>query len=113
MSAFVRMLQTEHSSTETPMSNVDTPASLVGSDVLSLVTAGMYDNPLAIYREYIQNSADALANANGKTNGKVEILIDPVALRVKIRDNGPGLSHEAAGSSAATHCPKSEETEYR
>ena len=78
------------------MSDADAPASLVGGDVLSLVTAGMYDNPLAIYREYIQNAADALAAAGNTANGKVEINIDSSELRVRIRDNGPGLPHEAA-----------------
>ena len=78
------------------MPDVDTSASLVGGDILSLVTVGMYDNPLAIYREYIQNAADALAAAGNIANGKVEINIDPSKLRVKIRDNGPGLCHEVA-----------------
>ena len=41
----------------------DTPMSLVGSDVLGLITAGMYDNPLTVYREYIQNAADAISSA--------------------------------------------------
>ena len=70
--------------------------SLVGSDVLGLITAGMYDNPLTIYREYIQNTADAIASAGDGGEGRVEIQIDPSQLCVKIRDNGPGLAHEAA-----------------
>ena len=78
------------------MSNSDASASLVGGDILSLVTAGMYDNPLAIYREYIQNAADALGATGDLANGKIEIFVDPGALRVKIRDNGPGLCHKAA-----------------
>ena len=78
------------------MPDADAPASLVGGDILSLVTAGMYDNPLAIYREYIQNAADALSTAGNTPTGKVEINIDPSELRVRIRDNGPGLPHEAA-----------------
>ena len=77
------------------MPYTNTLSSLVGSDILSLITAGMYDNPLVIYREYIQNSADSLTVA-GNTNGKIEIEIDLPALCVRIRDNGPGLSHEAA-----------------
>ena len=78
------------------MLDVNAAGALVGSDILGLVTAGMYDNPLAIYREYIQNTADALSNTENATNKKVEIDIDPSALRVRIRDNGPGLSHKAA-----------------
>ncbi len=78
------------------MSNLDAPAAMVGGDILSLVTAGMYNNPLAIYREYIQNVADAFAATGYAASGKVEVYIDPAGLRVKIRDNGPGLCHEAA-----------------
>ena len=65
-------------------------------DILSLITVGMYDNPLAIYREYIQNAADTISTAESARDGKVEVDIDPSGLRVRIRDNGPGLSHEAA-----------------
>ena len=78
------------------MPDTDTPTSLVGNNLFSLVTAGMYDNPLAIYREYIQNAADALADAKGTTNRMVDIDINLPALSVKIRDSGPGLHHEAA-----------------
>ena len=78
------------------MPDVDAPEALIGGDILSLITVGMYDNPLAIYREYIQNAADAVSTAESTRDGKVEIDIDPSGLRVRIRDNGPGLSHEAA-----------------
>ena len=78
------------------MTDASTPGSLIGGDILGLITIGMYDNPLAIYREYIQNAADAISSAGDTRNGRVEIDIDPSLLRVRIRDNGPGLSHEAA-----------------
>ena len=69
---------------------------LVGGDILSLITSGMYVSPLAIYREYLQNAADSIASSNKPDNGKVEIKIDLGELRVMIRDNGPGLSHAQA-----------------
>ncbi len=78
------------------MPNADAPESLVGGDLFNLITVGLYDNPLAIYREYIQNAADAIVSAGDAVNGKIEVDIDPSGLRVKIRDNGPGLSYEAA-----------------
>lgn len=78
------------------MLNADAPETLIGSDILSLITVGMYDNPLAIYREYIQNAADAISTTESPKDGKVEINIDPSGLSVRIRDYGPGLSHEAA-----------------
>ena len=78
------------------MSDTNGPASLVGVEILSLITAGMYDNPLAIYREYLQNAADAVSTADNIPNGRVEINIDPYERCVRIRDNGPGLPPEAA-----------------
>ena len=69
---------------------------MIGAGVFSLVTSGMYDNPLAIYREYIQNSIDSIASTAVSEEGKVEITIDPSERRIKIRDNGPGLSYKDA-----------------
>ena len=68
---------------------------LVGGDLLRLITAGMYDNPLVIYREYLQNAADSLASlADG--SGSVSITIDPVQSQVTIMDDGTGLSASEA-----------------
>lgn len=69
---------------------------LMGGDILSLITSGMYNSPLAIYREYLQNAADSIASSNKSDDGKVDIKIDIGELRVTIRDNGPGLSHAQA-----------------
>ena len=78
------------------MPKTEIPEILSGSDILSLITVGMYNNPLSIYREYIQNAADAVAAHNFIQGGKVEIELDPGGLRLRIRDNGPGLSYENA-----------------
>ena len=72
------------------------PSSVIGSGLFGLVTCGMYDNPLAAYREYIQNSTDAIAGMSDTNEGKVEITIDPSKREVKIWDNGPGLSYDDA-----------------
>lgn len=61
----------------------------VGSDLLRLITAGMYDSPLILYREYLQNAADATA---AKGSGTVHVMIDRIRSRVAIRDDGTGLS---------------------
>ena len=63
----------------------------VGGDILRLLTAGMYDNPLVIYREYLQNAADSVASL-GEGAGLVNVAIDPVEAQVTIMDNGTGLS---------------------
>lgn len=65
----------------------------IGSSILGLVTTGTYKNPLAIYREYIQNAVDALAGLPISHRGRIEVLLDPENLTVRIRDNGPGLSY--------------------
>lgn len=68
---------------------------LVGGDILRLLTAGMYDNPLAIYREYIQNSSDSIT-ALGNRTGSVHVTIDPVESQITIMDDGTGLSPDDA-----------------
>ena len=68
---------------------------LVGGDILDLITIGMYSDPLAVYREYIQNSADALSVAEPH-RGLIQVRVDLPGGRVRIRDNGPGLSYSDA-----------------
>lgn len=64
----------------------------VGGDILRLITAGMYNNPLVLFREYLQNAADSIASTR-EGGGSVEIEIDPIEARLSITDYGPGLSH--------------------
>ena len=73
-------------------------APTLGGELLRLVTAGMYDNPLIIYREYVQNSADAIA-AQGPDAGSVQIKIDPAGSQITILDDGTGLTPDEA-----VHC---------
>ena len=69
---------------------------LSGAGLLGLVTTGMYATPLSMYREYIQNAADAVAGSRLSGRAKVVIEIDVSGRRIRIRDNGPGLSREEA-----------------
>ncbi|RWN59377.1 ATP-binding protein [Mesorhizobium sp.] len=85
----------------------------LGKDVLELVSSAMYVEPMTVYREYIQNAADAVDAAraagilaNGEP-GRVEIGIDAASRAITIRDNGAGIPGEefatrltALGSSA-------------
>src|SRR5580692_7452883 len=68
----------------------------VGKDILELLSSSMYVDPMSLYREYVQNSADAvdLASSEGtlQTQGRVDIGINPSARTVVIRDNGSGLA---------------------
>ena len=77
-------------------SSVNDSVPLIGSNVLSLITSGMYNNPLSIYREYIQNSADSIANSRWPGDGKITLSINVLERSVTIRDNGPGLSPQQA-----------------
>ena len=36
------------------------PETFVGHDVLELVSSAMHVEPMAVYREYVQNAADAI-----------------------------------------------------
>lgn len=71
----------------------------IGRDVLELVSSAMYIDPMTVYREYVQNAADAIdeARRNGilgpNDTGNVEITIDPSTRSIRIRDNGTGLSN--------------------
>ena len=75
------------------------PEVFVGKDVLELLSSSMYVNPLAIYREYIQNATDAIDDAVARgllpsiDEGRVEVNLDHIDRRVVIRDNGVGLSN--------------------
>lgn len=70
---------------------------IVGKDVLELVSSAMYVDPMTVYREYIQNAADAAdeARAGGWIEpgqpGRVDIAVDPATRSVRIRDNGCGV----------------------
>ena len=70
---------------------------VLGKDVLELLSSSMYVNPLSVYREYIQNSADSVEEACAigllarPTDGRVEIDINPAERTVRIRDNGTGV----------------------
>lgn len=69
-----------------------------GMYLLETLTAGMYNEPLAIYREYIQNSVDSIDLISDKSEQdfKVDIQLDPFKKRITISDNGIGLSSDTA-----------------
>ncbi|MEL6503570.1 MAG: ATP-binding protein [Pseudomonadota bacterium] len=84
---------------KTEESELGEPEVFVGKDVLELLSSSMYVNPLAIYREYVQNATDAIDDAvasgllSSIDDGRVEVNLDHIDRRVVIRDNGIGLSN--------------------
>jgi hypothetical protein len=69
----------------------------IGKDVLELLSTSMYVDPLTVYREYIQNAADAIDEAREagilgpREPGRVQIHIDLASRSIRIRDNGAGI----------------------
>ena len=70
---------------------------LIGKNIIEILTTGMYRDPLVIYREYIQNSVDAInaATSSGlladSRAGDVQISIDKDQRKISIEDNGTGV----------------------
>ena len=68
----------------------------VGKYTLESLTTGMYSDPKIIYREYIQNSVDALESAveMGIIEPqimRIDIVVDAEASYISIKDNGTGI----------------------
>jgi hypothetical protein len=70
---------------------------LIGHDLLELLTRAMYVDPLAIYREYIQNATDAIEEARQQGTlgceeaGLIDVHIDSEQRSIRIRDNGASI----------------------
>ena len=76
------------------MSNIDVN---IGKFVLDSLTIGMYEDPIIIYREYIQNATDAIDDAielgfiKSKEESTIDINIDENEKSITIKDNGCGI----------------------
>jgi len=78
------------------MSSKNRKKTIIGKFILDSISMGMYNDPLMLYREYIQNSTDSIDilladNRSTKEKAKIEIRIDGVKRSVLIKDNGAGL----------------------
>ncbi len=68
-----------------------------GMYLLENLTSGMYNDPLSIYREYIQNSVDSFdLSSNNNGHYAVNIDLDPFDRSIRIFDNGLGVSAKKA-----------------
>jgi len=65
---------------------------IIGKHILDILTSGMYNNPLMILREYIQNAADSIDLINSQ--GSIEIDVDGNSRTISILDNGVGVSNQ-------------------
>ena len=71
-------------------------APVFGKNVIETLSEGMYDNPLFMFREYVQNAADSIdaAEKNGildKGSGEILITIDREKRFICFEDNGTGI----------------------
>ncbi len=74
---------------------------MIGKYTIESLTTGMYTDPYVIFREYIQNAADAIdvaveAGIIPREAAFIRIIIDPGKRTISIEDNGAGLSEENA-----------------
>ncbi|MYC69006.1 MAG: hypothetical protein F4X12_22080 [Acidobacteriia bacterium] len=77
------------------------PEAQLGVHLLETITLGMYSEPLHCVREYIQNAFDSIRAARRKgllaaDAGCIDVIVDPHAKALRIRDDGTGLSPEEA-----------------
>ncbi len=68
----------------------------VGKYTLESLTTGMYSDPKIVYREYIQNSVDALENAVSigliePQSMRIDIIVNAEDAYISIKDNGTGI----------------------
>ena len=73
----------------------------IGKFTLESLTTGMYEQPLIIYREYLQNAADSLEDAVrnhllSEMDMRVDVRIDTIDRTIEIYDNGSGISSSLA-----------------
>ena len=67
-----------------------------GPQILDIVTTGMYNNPLMIVREYVQNAADSIDLAIQRSiltakSARIDISLDGASRKLVIADNGVGI----------------------
>ena len=78
-------------------STIDNPQ--IGKDVIESLTLGMYEDCRFIYREYIQNAADAVDKAIDlsfleKGEEAIHITIDTEHRKIIISDNATGIQQD-------------------
>lgn len=61
----------------------------VGAGILSIITESLYDNPIVVFREYVQNSVDSILRSDNQDNGVIKIWHSKKSLF--FLDNGNGI----------------------
>ena len=67
----------------------------VGADIVSIITESLYDKPIVVFREYVQNAVDAIGVACSVENSadfSTQIWLD--GKNLFFLDNGTGINHD-------------------
>ncbi len=62
----------------------------VGAGILNIITESLYDNPIVVFREYVQNSVDSIFKENCQDDYEIKIWLDGNDLC--FLDNGRGIN---------------------
>lgn len=75
----------------------------VGANVIETLTMGMYQDPMFIYREYIQNAADQIdvavseSTLAGRKDGEISISVNRQKATIEVSDNATGIPAREVG----------------
>ena len=62
----------------------------IGAGILNIITESLYDNPIVVFREYVQNSVDSIFKENCQDDYEIKIWLDGNDLC--FLDNGQGIN---------------------
>lgn len=69
--------------------------STVGASILNIITESLYDKPIVVFREYVQNSADSLASVINESNkSSLCSCIWTHSENLYFLDNGKGIKQD-------------------
>ena len=68
--------------------------SIVGAGIVEIITESLYDKPIVVFREYVQNSADAFSSVDQKEQDVLEVNIINKDRNLFFVDNGTGIAEE-------------------
>lgn len=68
--------------------------SIVGAGIVEIITESLYDKPIVVFREYVQNSADAFSSMCETEMSELEINIINADNNLYFIDNGTGINEE-------------------
>jgi hypothetical protein len=69
---------------------------IIGKNLLETITSALYEDPIVLFREYVQNSVDAYKKAIDENKDKIDdfnisIDIDKTTKVIVVKDNGYGI----------------------